>query len=101
MGIRRIALLISDAAMILVAGCTSPGKRPRPSIVQQIQERAMTSDDIEKRLGRPESGITGSSRRTLVVYVYGRLKPKAQSTTLRVPPTTTGVRPDANADRAR
>jgi outer membrane protein assembly factor BamE (lipoprotein component of BamABCDE complex) len=91
LGMTKTALLLSVAAALATAGCSSPGKRLEPSMVNQIREGETTRDEVEKHFGKPENAITGSNRRTLVIYEYGRLKPSAEPTSLSILPTPIGT----------
>jgi len=91
LGMTTAAFLVTVAAALTVAGCSSPAKRLEPSVVNQIREGETTRGDIERRFGKPENAITGSNRRTLVVYEYGRLKPSAEPMSLSVLPTPIGT----------
>src|SRR5689334_10902044 len=91
LGMTNAAFLVTVAAALMVAGCSSPAKRLEPSVVGQIQEGVTTRADIERQFGKPDNAIIGSNRRTLVVYEYGRVKPSAEPTTLSILPTPIGT----------
>src|SRR5262245_284605 len=91
LGLTKVAFLVTTAAALTALGCSSPAKRLEPPVVSQIREGVTTRADIERLFGKPRNPITGSNRRNLVVYEYGRLKPNPEPTSPSVLPTPIGT----------
>ena len=79
------------AAMLAVAGCSSPAKRLEPAVVNQFQEGAATRQEVERKLGRPANVMTGSNRKTVAIYESGRIASKPEPESLSVLPTPIGT----------
>src|SRR5688572_13628196 len=75
---------------LLGVGCTSPGKRLEPSIVQGIREGVTSRDEVHQALGKPDNELTGSNQKRLAVYQYSRLKPEYTVPAPSILPTKAG-----------
>ena len=91
LGITKLSVLIFVATMLLITGCSSPGRHLEPALVGQIREGVTTRQEVEKQFGQPRNTMNGSNRRTLVIYEYGQLKPNAEPASASVLPTPMGT----------
>jgi outer membrane protein assembly factor BamE (lipoprotein component of BamABCDE complex) len=91
LGMMNSSFLVMAAAMLAVAGCSSPAKRLEPAVINQFREGAATRQEVERKLGKPSNVMTGSNRKTVAVYEYGRIMPTPEPRSTSVLPTPIGT----------